>query len=104
MPNMKKALYYTAPDDLMFEEMKLACLTVWREMDNTHGYVDEKISRIKDTENVKDNFMYMLAMFDLTNMRKVTSMLSEDTKNAVTERIVDSGGTPYFIHFIGLGK
>ena len=57
-------LYYQAPSDEVFEEMKSKCLDEWKTMDNTYGYVDEKTSHIPQMQNIKDNFMYLFAMFD----------------------------------------
>lgn len=73
-------LYYTAPSDEMFQEIKDASIKVWQTMDNTYGYVDEKVDSIKNLQNVRDNYMYMVAMFDINNQMKLFSLLSEETK------------------------
>lgn len=95
-------LYYIAPSDTSFDEMKKACTEVWNEKDNTYGYVDEKIGQIKDIKNVQDNFMYMFSMFDAGNMRKVADKLSVETKKEVRERMVDGGNDDYYITSLGL--
>lgn len=95
-------LYYTAPSDEAFEDMRKACIEVWGQYDNEFGYVDEKTSRIKEIGNVQDNFMYMLAMFDHINQRKVVEKLSEETKQAVRERMLDGGNEPSYLAMIGL--
>ncbi len=86
-------LYYEAPTDEVFEEVKVKATEIWQGYDNEYGYADSKIDRIKDIGNVSDNFMYMIAMFDLTNQTKLSEMLTEETKKAVSDRIV-SGGMP----------
>lgn len=97
-----KGLYYTAPSVAFFNEMKAACTEVWKGMDNTYGYVDEKLARIKDIQNIEDNFMYMLAMFDQDNQRKVISQLSPATKDAVRERMIDGGNSEVTLILMGL--
>lgn len=84
-------LYYTAPSDQAFKEMKQAATRVWLGYDDEFGYATEKVDRIKDIENIRDNFMYMLAMFDQDNQRKVIADISDVTKIAVKERMVSGG-------------
>ncbi len=96
-------LYYTAPTDEAFEEMKKVSIEVWGQYDNEYGYVDGKVSRIKDIQNTGDNFMYMLAMFDHINQRKVIAKLSDETKEAVRVRMIDGGNDASYLDLIGLG-
>jgi len=99
---IEKNLYYTAPSDLFFEEMKTACIEVWSGYGDTHGYASEKIRRIRDIVNVQDNFMFMLAMFDSENQKKVISKLSEGCKEALRDRMIAGGNDDWFINSIGL--
>lgn len=84
-------LYYTAPSDEAFEDMKKACLEVWNSKGNEGGYRDEKVSRIKDIKNVQDNFMYMFAMFDYGNQRRVVSLIEPSTIEEVRSRMLAGG-------------
>jgi hypothetical protein len=84
---MSQELYYTSPSDEIFEEMRAACIKVWQEYDNTHGYVDKKVNSIKDIENIGDNFMYMFAMFDHINQQKVMMILSPGAQAAIRVRL-----------------
>lgn len=95
-------LYYQAPADEAFEEMKRECIAEWKTHDNTYGYVDEKVGRIKDIKNVQDNFMYMLAMFDQFGQRKIISNLTLSTQEAVRERMISGGNSPGDLIKIGL--
>jgi hypothetical protein len=95
-------LYYTAPSDEMFEEMRQSCLDQWATHDNTYGYVDEKTQRIKTITNIQDNFMYMLAMFDQNGQAAVISKLSAPTKTAVRERMIDGGNPEVYLKALGL--
>lgn len=70
------SLYYTAPSEEYFKEMKMLATEIWNSYDDTHGYAYEKISRIKDIQNIEDNFMYILAMFDPPNQAKLLSRAS----------------------------
>jgi hypothetical protein len=96
---MEAELYYTPPADELFEEVKKASINVWNDYDDTHGYATEKIKRIKDIGNVGDNFMYMVSMFDMHNQRKLSSYLSEESKKAVKERLLNGGMEPQYIVF-----
>lgn len=80
-------LYYTAPDKHIFDELKQEAIKIWQSYDDTYGYASGKISKIKDLENIKDNFMYMFAMFDVINQRKLINNLSDKAKNALIKRL-----------------
>ena len=96
---MEAKLYYTAPSDEMFDELKAKAMEVWQGYDNEYGYATEKIDRIKDIGNVKDNFMYMVSMFDQDNQRKLAEKLSPDTRRAVRDRMIDGGNPEDLIPF-----
>ena len=95
-------LYYSAPTDETFEEMRSECIKQWGLHDNTYGYVDEKTARIKDIKNVQDNFMYMLAMFDDNGKAQVIARLSDGAKVAVRERMIAGGNPEYYVARLGL--
>jgi len=87
-------MYYTAPTDEIFEEVKAQAIKLWVEVDtdnNRYGYATNKINRIKDLHNVKDNVMYIIAMFDSNHHIILASMLTEEAKSAIDERIISGG-------------
>lgn len=86
-------LYYIPPTSRQFEELKAKAIEVWSEYDNEFGYVDEKVGQIKDIGNIRDNFMFIVAMFDTPNQAKLARKLSSETRKAVRDRLV-AGGTP----------
>lgn len=99
---MSDRLYYTPPTDEQFDELKEKAMELWMDVDSdkdAYGYVTEKRNRIKDIPNVKDNFMYMVSMFDHGNMCKLATKLSEDTRKAVKERMLDGGYDLFLIPF-----
>lgn len=76
--------YYTAPSDEIFEDIKKAAITIWKEYDDTYGYATEKVNRIKDIPNVSDNWAYMIAMFDHWNQNKLYKKVKrEDTQELI---------------------
>lgn len=97
-------LYYTPPTDDHFEELKREALALWTDIteDSHPSYREEKIGRIENITNISDNFMYILAMFDQGNQRKIISKLSEDTKQAIRERMIDGGNSEIDLMVIGL--
>lgn len=80
--------YYIAPTDEVFNEVKQKCIEIWETYDNQFGYVDEKVGAIKDIGNIKDNAMYMVAMFDHVNRVKLLSNLSPEARAFVEERML----------------
>lgn len=90
---MSGNLYYEAPTDEVFAEVKAEAIKIWKTYDNTYGYVDEKVDKIKDLQNIRDNFMYMVAMFDMPNQIKLAMALSDEAKDAVSDRM-EAGGQP----------
>ena len=95
-------LYYEAPTDEVFEEVKKCATKIWLSYDDQFGYATGKIERIKDIGNVKDNVMYMVAMFDSENQAKLSVMLTLETKKAVSDRMVAGGQPPEYNPFLVL--
>lgn len=92
-------LYYTAPTDKQFNELKEKAIEIWSTMGDEPSYSQEKIDRIKDIGNISDNFMYMVAMFDIHNQARLADMLTSETRKAVRERLVDGGASSEYIVF-----
>lgn len=95
MPN----LYYTPPTDEQFNEVKEKAIELWSIMGDEPSYSEKKIARIKDIENISDNFMYMVAMFDVGNQGRLAEKLSEETRKAIRERMIDGGNPLEYIRF-----
>lgn len=95
-------LYYTTPEHDVFNEVKNKAIDVWIEMypeDNHPFYAKEKVDRIKDMGNVSDNLMYIVAMFDLENQLILANRLSDNSRKAIRERMIDGGNQPELIVF-----
>ena len=92
-------LYYTPPSDSQFNELKEKAIEIWSTMGDEPSYAEEKIGRIKDIKNIQDNFMYMVAMFDINNQVKLAEKLSMETRMAVRDRMIDGGNPEYLIPF-----
>lgn len=95
--NSEQRLYYTPPPDAVFDEVKEAAIELWSTYDDTHGYATSKIDRIKDIENVSDNFMYIVAMFDVPNQIKLGSLITPASQRCIYERMVEGGAYPITI-------
>jgi len=96
---MSKGLYYIPPTEEQFNELKGAALELWSTMGDEESYRNEKTNRIKNIQNIEDNFMYMVAMFDSGNQRKLAQLLSKETRLAVRERMLDGGSPEWLIPF-----
>jgi len=80
-------LYYTAPKDEIFENLRESAIKIWETYDNEYGYVDEKVNQVKNLQNITDNFMYIFAMFDSQNQQKVMALIKEETQEAIKKRL-----------------
>lgn len=54
--------------DKTFENIKQSACIVWENYSDEFGYRSEKLDRIKDLENIGNNWEYILAMFDSDNL------------------------------------
>lgn len=98
-------LYYTAPSQELFDEVKKTAIEIWNTYDDTYNYATEKINSIKDIENIRDNFMYMVAMFDDVNQSILATKISQEAGNAIFDRMVSGGMEPYYAsHFLIKGR
>lgn len=98
-------LYYTAPSDEIFNEVKSSAMQLWREVDtdnDKYGYASGKIKQIENIQNVSDNFMYMVAMFDMNNQAKLVDKLTESACKEIKDRMIDGGNTQDYLSQIGL--
>jgi hypothetical protein len=99
---MTTKLYYTAPSDEIFEEVKKASMDLWTERypeETSPFYAKEKVERIKDWKNIGDNLMSLVAMFDDYNQRNLSDKLSPLAKQEIRIRMIDGGQPEYLIHF-----
>ena len=71
--------YDDTPDQKVFNEIKEAAIDIWK----TYDYTTNKINRIKDIDNFKDNAWYIVAMFDINNQTKLMEAVSEETKEQI---------------------
>ena len=81
-------LYYTAPSQEIFEDMKSNAIKLWQTCDDEFGYATGKINVVKDIGNIKDNFMYILAMFDPSNQFKLLLTLKGETIEEISKRSI----------------
>jgi hypothetical protein len=82
---MSTDLYYTAPSQEVFDEIKEVAISIWNTYDDTYGYASGKINSVKDIANVSDNWMYMCSMFDHINQAKLLSMVKPETAVLIRE-------------------
>lgn len=92
-------LYYTAPSDEAFEDMRQAAARAWEKYKKDDPlYFHEKMEAVDRVQNVSDNFMYLLAMFDHKNQRECVSyFLLPETRKEVLARLIAGGNETYLI-------
>lgn len=96
---MEAKLYYTPPSNEIFEEIKAEAIKIWQGYDNEYGYATDKVARIKDIKNIKDNAMYIVAMFDSENQKRLAENLSEIARKEIRNRMIDGGNPEFLIPF-----
>jgi len=101
---MEAKLYYTAPSDESFEDMKRAAMEVWEQYKDDVLYYDEKTGRVRDIKNIRDNFVYIFAMFDINNQQKCVRLLQPETIEDLRVRLLDGGNSPQYLEMIGIPK
>ncbi|MGR3310956.1 MAG: hypothetical protein ACUZ77_09290 [Candidatus Brocadiales bacterium] len=84
-----KRLYYAPPEEDVFNELKSSAIELWSAIGRNAGYIKDKVTQIQRMQNIGDNFMYIVAIFDDGNREKLAGMLSSDTRKAVRERMID---------------
>lgn len=87
--------YYQAPAQEIFDAIKDGAITLWRTYDDSYGYASEKISRIKDIQNVRDNTGYIVAMFDHDNRLKLYNMVEGEAALYLGDLLAFSGDLPF---------
>jgi len=88
-------LYYTAPEQKIFDEVQVRAIELWYEIDtddNKYGYASGKSRIVRSLKNVQDNFMCIVSMFDHNNQMRLANKLGGDARDAIRERIIDGGG------------
>lgn len=80
--------YYKPPSQEVFDDIKQASIKVWETKDKRYGYVDEKVGRIKDIQNVGDNYAYMVAMFDSLNKVMLMDFIKTEEARDLIESLM----------------
>jgi hypothetical protein len=69
----------------IFNEIKSAAIEIWQGYDDTYGYASEKIQRVNAINNVGDEWIEIVGMFDHDNRLKLLSMLPDEAWEIVKE-------------------
>ena len=77
--------YYETQPQHIFNELKRLAIEIWSEYDNEFWYVDEKVNRIKNIKNIKDNIRFIYRMFDYENQQKLYNKWSTPLKALLQE-------------------
>ena len=69
--------------DEVFDQIKEKSIEVWNTYDDEFGYVTEKVSRINSITNFKDNYYFIIGMFDRSNQLKLLNLLEGEARELV---------------------
>ena len=78
---------YEAPSNKIFEEIKQKSIDIWNTYSDAHGYRSEKLNRIKNVKNVKDNWRVFYGMFDWQNQTKLLMYLSQEANEFIENHL-----------------
>lgn len=95
-------LYYTPPSQEIFNDVKTSAKMIWHFIDSDndkYGYASEKCARIDAMENVGDNFMTIVAMFDIYNQVYLSRAITPESRKAVRDRLISTGGSSEYNNF-----
>lgn len=73
----------TAPSESVFHQIKAASLLIWRTYDDQFGYATEKCKQVESIENFRDNWTFIVSMFDHHNQEKLIDILDGEAKDLV---------------------
>lgn len=96
---MENRLYYTPPEQALFDELKDACIAIWETYDDTYNYATNKVDQVKSLHNISGNFMDMIGMFDILNQEMLAEQLSQECNTAIRDRMISVGTNPKYIVF-----
>ena len=96
---MQTELYYTPPNQALFDELKVACIELWKTYDDTYNYATNKVNQINSLYNISGNFMSMVSMFDIMNQITLSQNLSEECNTAIKDRMLSGGADSRYIVF-----
>lgn len=77
--------YYATPSQEIFDDIKSNAIEIWKTYDDTYGYQSEKVNRVNNITNFKDNCWGIVAMFDQSNQSKLFLMVRPETRNLLLQ-------------------
>ena len=80
-------LYNTAPSNKVFKDLQNAAINVYIELDMHPSYTDEKIQKVKDMKNIRDNFTSIVAEFSENNWISLRNKVSAETSREIFNRL-----------------
>ncbi len=85
--------YYENPSDEVFNDIAEKSKQLWRtRYSDEYGYVTEKVERIEQISNFKDNWGSIFGMFDHQNQSLLLNMLEEDSAKFILDRVGNQFG------------
>lgn len=85
--------FYKTPDAKIFNDIKKQSIALWKaRYSDEFGYVTEKVQRINEIENYKDNWGSIFGMFDHQNQGLLMGMIQPETRTFLNNRIYSNDG------------
>lgn len=88
--------FYETPSQEIFDDIAVQSGRLWMtRYTDEYGYVTEKIDRIAEISNFKDNWGSIFGMFDHQNQAILLTMLEEESKAFILDRVSNQWGGSY---------
>lgn len=91
---LKTHLFYKPPSNEIFNEVRGLFIKFWcANFDNTFGYVDGKVERLRSMTNSGSEFMGMFQMLHHNTLKEFvnTNIMSNEAKKEFILRLIDGG-------------
>jgi hypothetical protein len=66
-----------------FNELKKIAISIWDTYDDTYGYSTEKVRRVEEIENFRDEWTVIVGMFDHINQSKLIAQASPELRDRI---------------------
>ena len=77
------------PTDEIFNDIKKKSIKIWETYDNQFWYVDEKLERIWNIDNIGDNRWAIIGMFDPYNQYLLMDELDRDSNIFIIKMMIE---------------
>jgi hypothetical protein len=80
--------FYEKFSEETFNDIKKCSIEIWETYSDDGGYKTDKIKAVQKIENIADNGIFIIGMFDFYNQVKLAKKLKESSKSEIYEKLI----------------